>query len=257
MLWQAGSKGVVSQNGGQKKSIEDNTAVRPRHSLEQTLEILCMANKRKPTKKRAPNQTITTRRPDEDRAVTDARTVMRPTVQAAVTLKEYSQSFGELDLLGLVDSLTEQTEAANGGDLNRGEVMLAAQAHTLDAIFNNLAQRAINVQRMDHLDCYLKLALRAQSQCRATWETLATIKNPPLAGYVGQANISHGHQQVNNAPCTASEASRARENQNLQNKLLEEKGGERLDTGTTGTAGRDDSAMASLGEFDRAEDIGR
>ena len=136
-----------------------------------------MANKRKPTKKREPNQITTAGKPDEDRAVTDARTVLLPTVQAAVTLKEYSQSFGELDLLGLAEVLTEQTKAANDGDFKRGEAMLTAQAHTLDAIFNNLAQRAINVQRMDHLDCYLKLALRAQSQCRGTWEALATIKN--------------------------------------------------------------------------------
>jgi hypothetical protein len=36
----------------------------------------------------------------------------------------------------------------------------------------------------------------AQSQCRAT---LATIKHPPVMGYVRQANIAHGPQQVNNA----------------------------------------------------------
>ena len=186
-----------------------------------------MANKRKPTKKRAPNQITTTGRPDEDRAVTDARTVLLPTVQAAVTLKEYSQSFGELDLLGLAEVLTEQTKAANDGDFKRGEAMLTAQAHTLDAIFNNLARRAINAEYMDNLDRYLKLALRAQSQCRATWETLATIKNPPLVGYVRPANIAHGPQQVNNTPSTESGPARARENSNLRNKLF---GGERWRT---------------------------
>ena len=216
-----------------------------------------MANKRKPTKKREPNQITTAGKPDEDRAVAIARTVLQPTVQAAVTLRDYGKSYGELDLPGMIESLEEQTKAANDGDFKRGEAMLTAQAHTLDAIFNNLAQRAINVQRMDHLDRYLKLALRAQSQCRATWETLATIKNPPLVGYVRQANIAHGHQQVNNAPSSTSDVSRTRENQNLQNKLLEENDGERLDTGTTGTAGRDDSAMATLGEGDRSENIGR
>lgn len=76
--------------------------------------------------------------------------------------------------------------------------MLTIQAHTPDAIFNNLAKRAINVDYMDNLDRYLKPALRAQSQCRATWEALATIKNPLIMGYVGQANIPHGPQQVNN-----------------------------------------------------------
>jgi hypothetical protein len=50
-----------------------------------------------------------------------------------------------------------------------------------------------------------------------------TIKNPPVMGYVRQANIGHGPQQVNNASATPDGAPRAGENPNLQNKLLEEK----------------------------------
>ena len=69
-----------------------------------------MTNESKPKKKRDPNQITATGRPDE--AVGMARTVMRPTVQAAVTLREYGKSFGDLDLTGLIDSLTEQTNAA-------------------------------------------------------------------------------------------------------------------------------------------------
>ena len=56
--------------------------------------------------------------------------------------------------------------------------MLATQAHILDAIFNNLAQSAIRAEFMDNLDRYLKLALRAQSQCRATWEALRQSRIP-------------------------------------------------------------------------------
>lgn len=212
-----------------------------------------MGNKRKTTKKRNPNEITATGRPDEDEAVGIARTVLNPTVQAAVTLGEYCKSYGDLDLSGLIASLTDQTRATNDGDLERGEAMLTAQAHTLDAIFNLLAQRAINISYMDHVDRYLKLALRAQSQCRATWEALFTLKNPPMAGYVAQANIAHGPQQVNNTPSSTTEASRARENSNLQNKLLEEKNGERLDTRAAGAAGRADPAMATVGKVDRTK----
>ncbi|MGB5830963.1 MAG: hypothetical protein WBG92_03110 [Thiohalocapsa sp.] len=177
-------------------------------------------------------------------------------MQAAVTIKEYDKSFGDLDLAGLVDSLTEQTRASSDGDLKRAEAMLTAQAHTLDAIFNNLAQRAIRAEYMDNLDRYLKLALRAQSQCRATWEALATIKNPPVMGYVRQANIAHGPQQVNNASAGPDGVPRAGENPNLQNKLVEEKDGERLDPGKACTPGGADPAIATVGEIDRAEDLG-
>ena len=188
-----------------------------------------MTRKQKSAKKRNPNQVIGDFKPNEDKVVGVARTVLRPTVQAAVTLKDYGKSWGDLDLIGLIDSLTEQTKASNDGDLSRAEAMLTTQAHTLDAIFNNLASRAIKAEYMNNLDTYLKMALRAQSQCRSTWEALATIKNPPIMGYVRQANIAHGPQQVNNS--TTDDTPRARENQNLQNKRMEKKDGERLDTG--------------------------
>ena len=214
-----------------------------------------MTGKRKSSKKRDPNQIAVHQRPDEDEGVTIARAVMGPTALAAVTLREYLKGTADLDLISLITSLTEQTEAAIGGDLKHGEAMLAVQAQTLDAIFNNLARRAaMNMgEYMDACDTYLKLALRAQAQCRATWETLATMQNPPMANYVAQANVAHT-QQVNNAPATTDEGSRAREKPNLQNKLLEEKDGERLDIGTTSTSGGVDPAMATVGEVDRAED---
>ena len=108
-------------------------------------------------------------------------------VQAAVTLKEYGKAYGDLDLAGLMESLSAQTKATTEGDLTRAEAMLTAQTHTLDAVFNTLARRAINTEYMVDLDRYLKLALRAQSQCRATWEALATIKNPPVMSGTSEA----------------------------------------------------------------------
>ncbi len=211
-----------------------------------------MASKRKPVKnpEPEPDQLFVYTNPGEDFGLATARSVLRPTVQAAVTLKEYDKKYGDLKLKNLIDALLEQTKASNDGDLSRAEAMMAAQAHTLDAIFNNLARRAINAEYLNQIDTYLKLALRAQSQSRATWESLSAIKNPPMMGYVGQANIAHGPQQVNNTP-------RARENQNLQNKQLEKKDGKRLDTGTKGTSGKADPAMATVGEVDGAENGGR
>ena len=95
-----------------------------------------------------------------------ARLALRPTVQAALTLKEYDKKFGDLKLPVLIEALLEQTKASNNGELSRAEAMMTTQAHTLDAIFNNLARRAINADYLNQVDTYLKLALRAQSQCR-------------------------------------------------------------------------------------------
>ena len=194
-----------------------------------------------------PNAVEAQMRTGEEESVAKARTVIRPTVQAASSLREYNKIFGELTLPGLITALSAETAAANDGDLGRGEAMLTAQAHTLDAIFNNLARRAVNSEYMNNLDTYLKLALRAQSQCRATWEALSAIKNPPMMGYVQQANIAHGHQQVNNGP------SRAGEIEIDQNKVLEQNDGERLDTRTASAAGGVDSSVETVEALDRAK----
>lgn len=85
---------------------------------------------------------------------------------------------------------------------------LTAQAAAFDAIFTELARRgALNLgEYLSASETYLRLALKAQSQCRATLETLAEIKNPHPVAFVQQANIAHGPQQVNNGA-----ESRARE----------------------------------------------
>ena len=214
-----------------------------------------MAGKQKKAKKHDSGSSTALSTPGEDDATVVERTVLHPTVQAAITLKEYHNLSSDLDLIGLISALTEQTNASIDGDLKRAEAMLTAQAHTLDTIFNNLARRAIRAEHMNNLDTYLKLALRAQSQCRATWEALSAIKNPPVMGYVRQANIAHGPQQVNNG--VHEDEPRARENRNQQNELMEQKDGERLDTKTPSTAGQADPAMATLGEIDGAEDASR
>jgi hypothetical protein len=210
--------------------------------------------KRKTTKTKNQDISNPTGSPDEDEAISFARTVLRPSVQAAITLQDYGKGFGDLDLSGLIDSLSEQIALSNDGDMQRAEAMLTAQAHTLDAIFNDLARRAIRAEFMKNLDCYLKLALRAQSQCRATWEALLAIKNPPMMGYVRQANIAHGPQQVNNQSNVQDGAPRAEEKPNSKNKLLGENDGERLDFRAASKTSQNDKAVASVGEVDGAKD---
>jgi hypothetical protein len=185
-----------------------------------------------------------------------ARTVLRPTVQGAVTVREYSKWFpGEAcDLGELVNALSEQTSLVTDGKLERGEAMLAVQAHTLDAIYNNLARRAQNAEYLSQFDTYLKFALRAQAQCRATWEAISEIQNPPIAGYVNQANIAQ-NQLVNNDAGNFETSTRtraqARKNQKAQSKLLEHVDHEPdkwLDRGTSTTAERADSAVEAVEE---------
>ena len=212
-----------------------------------------MVSKRKSEIQKWSKTTASADNPSDDDNEFMARTALRPTVQAAITLAQYGgKEFGNLDLFALIDCLSEQTGLVIEGNLQRGEAMLVAQAHTLDAIFNNLAQRAINAEYVHILEQYLKLGLRAQSQCRATWETLAIVKSPPVAGYVGQANIAYGQQQVNNT-APAPEGSHAREKSITPSKLLEEAHDERVDSRATGAAGKNDPAMAAVEDLNRTK----
>ena len=155
----------------------------------------------------------------------------------------------EIDAPGMLATLRDQAAAVQGGDLSHAEAMLINQASSLQALFVRLSERAMEQAHMPNLEGFMRLALRAQSQCRATLETLATIKNPPIV-YAKQANFAAGHQQVNNGIPSPTQA---REIENPQSKLMEAHNGEWLDTGTAGATSGTDKAMATLGEIDGAK----
>ncbi|OGS93306.1 MAG: hypothetical protein A2061_06490 [Gallionellales bacterium GWA2_59_43] len=163
----------------------------------------------------------------------------------------------DVDVPSLVNELRTQAAAANRGDLVHAEAMLMNQAGALQTLFARLTERAMAQERMPHIEGFMRMALRAQSQCRATLETLAAIKNPPVV-FAKQANINHGsgNQQVNNGtpapgnPSTTRTGVRAHEGKtiNQPNELLEvQHGGKTLDTRTTGATGGKNQAVAAVG----------
>ena len=93
-----------------------------------------------------------------------------------------------------------------------------SQATTLNALFHSLAGWALNHVKEGGNPAYfetcMRLALKAQSQSRATNETLAEIKNPPVV-FTRQANIVNGPQQINHGVRPSS----ARENEIPQSEL--------------------------------------
>lgn len=155
--------------------------------------------------------------------------------------------FKDIDISILMDYFRDQAVAAQGGNMSQAEAMLNNQATALQSLFVRLVERGMSQNTMPNLEAFMKLALRAQNQCRATLETLATIKNPPVV-FARQANFANGPQQVNNG----KEAPRARENKIEQTQLLEAVPDERLDFGKTATAGGNDQAMATVGAINRA-----
>lgn len=133
-----------------------------------------------------------------------ARAALRPNVLAAGLIRNFTRgSVPEtLDTTSVITELSNQAKAVVAGDMTRVEGMLITQAHVLNAIFTEMARRAaLNMNEyLGPAETYMRLALKAQTQCRTTLEALAEIKNPKAVAFVRQANIATagGQQQVNN-----------------------------------------------------------
>ena len=76
--------------------------------------------------------------------------------------------------------------------------MLVAQANSLQTMFVSLGRKAVNSSMLPQYTAFMNLALKAQSQSRATIQALTELKYPKQATFVKQANIANGHQQINN-----------------------------------------------------------
>jgi len=177
------------------------------------------------------------RQPDETEEQSLARTMISPTLQSAATINEYANSPEDLDLQSTMTCLEKQVEQVTDGNIDSIEQMLLLQACTTNVIANNLFRKAHYADVLVKFDSYMKYGLRAQSQSRATLETLANIKNPKA--YLTQTNIAH-NQQVNNEFLA--------KNRNRPNEVLERTDGDRLDGGTSQEAVRADSDLEAVGE---------
>ncbi len=178
-------------------------------------------------------------------------------VLSAVTLKRYSNAGDDLEVADLVTEMRKAGGEVVAGDMGRVERMLVNQAITLDAIFNNMAQRSGKQDSFKGIEVLMRLALKAQAQARSTAEALALLKNP--MPYIRQANMTTGPQQVNNTYAGTSEHSaRAQAGagnfQSEPNKLLEADHDQRLDIGAQATTGRANQALEAVGAVHRAID---
>ena len=172
-----------------------------------------------------------------------ARTVTNPECLSASVLT-ICQNIDHAKVTEMVAEIRQQAAAIHTDDMSRPESMLISQAHTLDGLFAKLATQALTAGNLDGMERYMRLALKAQSQSRATLQTLGELKAPKQIAFGQQANI--GNQgQVNNDGSSAR--SRAKKKPKAPNELLEVEHGKRLDTRAEGSASGADPAMASVG----------
>lgn len=205
------------------------------------------------------NVLLVTEEKDKSRERLLAEVAFSSCAPSANTARAFATDFaGELHITDAIDVVQAKAAKVQGGDLSEVEATLAAQAVALDSIFNGLAKRAAQNmgQYMGATETYLRLALKAQAQCRATLETLAEVKYPKAPTFVRQQNVAY-QQQVNNSERTngnnrtSTHAHAHGKSVNQSNELLEAQHGERLDSGAKGAAGGNDSHLEAVGTIDR------
>lgn len=191
-------------------------------------------------------------RPGESDGLALARIQIGPELNAAHTVqKAMKRDFPDREYVHMVKALFDRCDQVAKGSTAPAEAALVSQASVLDAVFNDLMRLGYrNFDNFAVAERLMRLALKAQSQSRSTWETLSAIKNPPVV-YARQANIAHGHQQVNNG---VAEDVRTREATSQPSKLLEQNDGEQLDPGTPDAAGRSNTPLETVGAVNRPED---
>lgn len=139
---------------------------------------------------------------DETGAQAMARKLLQPAFKNAVAASSFmGKMLGTGDAMpGLHDYATEVqnvAKSAAGGDLALASQMLASQALALDAMFAEFARRS-SMNMGEYINAgerYGRLALKAQSNCRATLEALARL-HQPREQTVRHVHVNEGGQAV-------------------------------------------------------------
>ena len=167
---------------------------------------------------------------------------------STATKESFHISFGQdFNFQSNMQALERAIQEIQSGDLSKIEEMYISQAVALEAMFASLARRAKAQEKLLQYETHMRLALKAQNQCRATLQALVQLKQPSQTTFVKQANIAQGHQQVNNL---------AEKNITPQNELLEGRYA-KLDTGTTPTPTGTDTTLDALGKVHRCKNTRR
>jgi len=109
-----------------------------------------------------------------------AEVALDPAAHALSVAEPFNRgSFGKRGATETFTVLVDQLKGAKDGDLSHYRAMLAGQAISLDSIFTELSRRAaLNMgEYLGATETYMRLALKAQAQSRATIEALERLAN--------------------------------------------------------------------------------
>jgi hypothetical protein len=153
-------------------------------------------------KKPDENTLVVEAKKGEDEATTMSRAMVAPYLRHGVLASDLSKkAFGKLPGTPRFDhygkEVKERVKKVRDGDMDMATELLTAQALSLDAMMTELMRRSI-MNFGDYplaAERYARLAFKAQSNCRATLETLAK-QNQPHVQTVRHVHVNEGGQAV-------------------------------------------------------------
>lgn len=188
-----------------------------------------------------------------------------PNVTSAISGYAYLSHFNSsVEFQEFLEELGRRSEAIREGDMSLVEDFFISQVSVLDSVFNSLLLKAASYHgvgkesSMKAMELHMRLALKAQSQCRTTLEALSEIKNPRSITVTQQANIA-AQQVVNNGTMNTGNSDhahmRAGKTEKAPNELLGEiVKDERMDTRASQAPIRTNQKMETLAKVNRRED---
>ena len=128
-----------------------------------------------------------------------AEIALEPAAHAMATARLFNAgSFGsKIEVTETYGVLRDEIKAVTDGDLSHQRALLAGQAIALNTIFTELARRAgANMgEYLGAMESYMRLALKAQAQSRATIEALERLANGHVQT-VKHVHVNEGGQAV-------------------------------------------------------------
>lgn len=171
------------------------------------------------------------------------------TLGALIVAGNNSNVSTQVDMEYAREIIGQGIDEVKKGDLSKLEEMLYSQAVALNMMFSNLSRRASLQTNVDIKATLTNLCFKAQNQSRNTIQTLINLKQPSQTSFIKQANIAHGHQQINNGVAQSSPENLS----NQTNELLEVQDGKWLDRGKKAETEGVNSELETMGEIHRGE----
>jgi len=141
-------------------------------------------------------------KPGETEPQSMARVMLEPHFRHAIVAKTITEKSvgklpGEPELADFTDAVRKMASAEADDRLLHATQTLLAQAHSLDALFTEMARRAaLNMgEYIGASETYMRLAMKAQAGSRATFEALVRM-HQPREQTVKHVHVNEGGQAV-------------------------------------------------------------